>query len=103
MKIQCDCGEFIYDSTDGLPGKARLIPDREWLGLIDRIEEEVLGALSEKRQSFEAAAMALRECLFDVSRTMYQCQSCGTMFVNDRNGKLHSYSSNPGSSPSILS
>jgi hypothetical protein len=41
MKIYCDCGYILSDGTDGLPCKARLIPDQEWEALLTAIADAI--------------------------------------------------------------
>ena len=41
MKIKCQCGAVIVDQTDYLPHKAYIIPDQEWFGILDAIDEAI--------------------------------------------------------------
>ncbi|WP_106401705.1 hypothetical protein [Actinocorallia populi] len=74
MKIRCACGGVIIDNTDFLPGKAYLIADQDW--------EDAIGP-----ESGETARQRLR----DWSRPMWQCQECGSLYIDDREGNVHCF------------
>ena len=80
MKIGCLCGDIITDQTDALPWMGHIIPDQEWFPVfdaIDRIIDETKSGLLE----VEAAYMQLRRVLGDASKPVYQCGSCGRIFI----------------------
>ncbi|SFI39638.1 ubiquitin family protein [Planctomicrobium piriforme] len=90
MKITCHCGRLIPDQTDGLPQKAHVIPDQNWNQTWEQIDK-VLRHLAGRKTSEEAAAMQLRRIVSRVTRIAYQCPDCGRLYLNDEQGKLHSY------------
>lgn len=104
MKITCHCGHLIPDHTDDLPQKGHLIPDQNWNGLWDQIDEELLPKLASQKLSPDAASMQLRDVFSQVTRILYQCQECGRLYINDEHGKLHCYvPRDPTASREILS
>ncbi len=90
MKIHCECGAVIPDSTDGLPHKGRVIPDQEWHPLKDALEK-VIGDVMSRCIDAEAAFMQVHVLLGDASRLVYQCRNCGRLFINDRQHRTHIY------------
>ena len=91
MKISCYCGEMIVDSTDNLPQKGRLIPDQDWLEMFDALEVQVVERLAAGTLSFEAACMQMRELICSPVRGMWQCASCGRIYIDDREGQLQCF------------
>lgn len=90
MKIECVCGDLIQDMTDGLPHKAHIIPDQSWHSLFDALD-----ALTERR-SFtraqrNAACMAMRTLIIEASRSAWQCNSCGRLYLDDNTECLQIY------------
>ena len=41
MKIGCECGSLIIDTTDNLPWKAHFISDKNWFDFQDSIDEAI--------------------------------------------------------------
>lgn len=100
MKLQCPCGSIISDSTDGLPCKAHLIPDQDWVPLCISLEKVVADAVS-RRMELENAFMQIHLLL--ASRLVYQCQDCGRLFVDDNQHNSHIYTpSSDGTCKEIL-
>lgn len=81
MKIHCDCGHPIVDQTDALPYKAHLIPDQHWFTLLDAIDDAIETAARHPQQQ-EREMMRLRTLVGQLSRTVWQCSACGTLFVD---------------------
>jgi hypothetical protein len=69
MKIQCECGSLIYDQTV-------LYPD----------DEAVEGSVATA-----AALERIRQRLGKWSRSMWQCQECGSLYVDDREHRVHRF------------
>ena len=91
MKIGCHCGQTIFDITDALPEKAHLISDQDWLHVFDRLDAEVVDRLADKTLERDAAYMKTRAVIGEAARMMWQCRSCGRLYIDDRSGKLHCY------------
>jgi len=106
MKIRCDCGHVISDSTDHLPYKCELLPDD---GTWENVHEPIVQGLLDFAQSIAPgdregwlsrhfgegyprdidnesilsdfiAARLLR------GLTAYQCTVCGMVLIPKRNG-----------------
>jgi hypothetical protein len=80
MKIQCPCGELIYDGGDGLMNKAHFIADQDW----ERFWDEVDAAVEKSGPSVrdkEAACMRLRG--LRMFRLAWQCTNCGRLHLDD--------------------
>ena len=91
MKIDCSCGASIVDQTDYLPHKGHLIPDQEWFAVFDAIDADIIDALASGRLSRSDAYQLAREIIRRASRLMYQCRSCGRLFIDDTERDLQSY------------
>ena len=91
MKIICHCGQTIFDSTDDLPDKAHFIPDQEWFNVLDRIDAEVIDGIADGTLPQYAAYTKARAIIGRSTRLIWQCRSCGRVYINDRHGKLHCY------------
>lgn len=101
-KLGCICGHTIRDQSDNLPYKADLIPDRKYLGLLDKLDE-IISSLIEANQTGEKAAWIkshfespfyprdltddqMVNDLFtshyiDARKTAYQCEQCGRLWI----------------------
>ena len=88
MKIKCRCGEKIVDNTDYLPHKAYLIRDKDWFGFWDDIDNAIENSGHSTKEK-EAACMKLR--LGNYARKIWQCSSCGRIYIDDEAGELHVY------------
>jgi hypothetical protein len=92
MKIGCHCGSTIYDGTDDIPNKARLTPDQGWFAMWDALEEHVIGAVAAGRLAPDAASMKAREIFWEAgSRLMWQCEACGRLYLDGRDGTLQCF------------
>ena len=91
MKIGCYCGATIYDQSDSLPHKGHFIPDQKWLAAYDAIDEDVIDPLLDGSLEREAAYIKSRGIISGSSRLIYQCRSCGRLYVEDGNRQLHCY------------
>lgn len=83
MKIECACGYPIHDHSDELAHKAHLVPYGWWLRLLEGLDDLIArGGRSARRD--EAAAMHARTLVTRLTRRMWQCDRCGTLYVEDR-------------------
>jgi hypothetical protein len=103
VKITCDCGALIVDSTDDLPHKAHFIPDQRWNALFEALDEQVIDALANRRLDHDAAYRRVRELLIGAVRLMWQCRKCGRLYIDDAQQQLHAYApADEASSKEIL-
>ena len=86
MKIQCVCGAIISDTTDCLPYKAYFIPDQEWFGMWDAIDDAIEHSGPTPKDK-ETACMKLRSQ--GHGQQAWQCTNCGRLHVDDQQGNLH--------------
>lgn len=91
MKIGCQCGATIFDQTDDLPHKAHLIPDQEWFAKFDALDDKVIDPLVRGELTPQAAYMLARAILCEAARLMWQCATCGRLYIDDRANELQSY------------
>lgn len=102
MKIQCLCGEILHDATDGLPNKAHFIPDQKWHGMFESLDWLIENRCDSPRQRDEACNH-LRQLMNSLSRTAWQCRSCGRMYLEDETRDLHCYSpGTPGTTAELF-
>lgn len=93
MKINCHCGNLIVDQTDSLPCKGYIIPDQERFNLMDAIDNAIeKSGPSEKDK--ERACMRIRSLFNKVSKTAWQCSSCGALYIEDNQGGLECFQVN---------
>ena len=92
MKIQCECGNVISDSTDYLPHKAHFVADQDWFDLLENIYERVSNLVEAVRllqdekavsENVMRAIMVIRGDIGKATRLIYQCTHCGRLFVDD--------------------
>ena len=92
MKIQCECGNVISDSTDYLPYKAHFVADQDWFELLENIDKrvsnlvEAVRLLQDEKAASEIAMraiMAIRGDIGKATRLVYQCPNCGRLLVDD--------------------
>jgi hypothetical protein len=100
VKLQCVCGEQIVDQTDALPNKASLIPDQDdervwaaaWADLGSlvtaarrgRTDDWTLRHLGEAPRSASDEDLVwqyLSRVRVRYSRTLFECVSCGRLWV----------------------
>lgn len=90
MKFLCDCGKLIVDQTDDLPYKGHLISDQDYNDYFDAIDAAIeKGGPSQSDKEKEIECMIIRS--INAFRSIYQCSNCGTIFINDSEGKFHLY------------
>jgi len=91
MKIGCECGSTIHDITDEIPYKARFVPDQAWSTMWDRFDE-AFNTIASGELSPAEASMAVREIFSDAGlRQMWQCESCGRLYVDGREKALQCF------------
>lgn len=89
MKIHCSCGNSIIDQSDDLKNKGHLISDTQWLTFWDAIDHAVEQTGNSPEEK-EKAIMQLRRLRY--FKTSWECDNCGTLYINDNNNELVSYS-----------
>lgn len=91
MKIVCHCGSTIYDGPEGNPNKAHLTPDQGWCAMWDTLDNAFDGVAT-GLLSPDAASMRARQAFSDAgSRLMWQCTSCGSLYLDSRDGTLQRF------------
>ena len=91
MKIGCECGGSILDSTDNLSHKAHLILDQDWFNVYDAIDDDVIDPVSEGTLPKENAYMNARQIISSRSRLMWQCPACGRLYIDGNEGTLQCF------------
>ena len=91
MKIECHCGTLVVDQTDDLPHKAHLIPDQAWNAISDAIDDQVIDALDGGHIDRETAYHQARQIIGRSARMMWQCRSCGRLYLDDQRHQLQCY------------
>ena len=91
MKIGCHCGATISDSTDYVPANGHLIRDQEWFNVYDGGDDEVVDSVAAGKMTAEDVYMKSRQIISPRSRLMWQCSTCGRLYVDDINGELQCY------------
>ena len=90
MKLECRCGHVILDIIDYLSNKAHVIPEQLWLDLLDAIDAAIEnpGGTDKAR---ETACMSVRKKLNDSQQTTWQCEACGRLYIDDKQGRTQSF------------
>ena len=91
MKIGCHCGVTLFDQTDGLANKGYLIPDQNWFATSDTLDDEVIAPLSRGTLSEDAACHLSRGILGRAVRQLWQCSTCGRLYIDGLDGTLHCF------------
>lgn len=90
MHFYCNCGNRISDTTDYLSYKGYVISDQDEFDFLDEIDRaiEQSGPSAEDKES---AAMNVRRLWGDLTRTVYQCPECGTIYMNNDKNQLRGF------------
>jgi hypothetical protein len=91
VKIECHCGALLVDHTDALPNKAHYIPDQGWDAVLVGLEAKVVDPLTDRRLTRDGAYQRAREIVIPSARGMWQCSTCGRLYVDDAAGKLNCF------------
>ena len=80
MRIRCECGFAIRDSTDFVAEKAHIIPDQSWEDAFVGMEN-VMSLLA--RGEIDQGQAKLRLLVEVLKRSMlaYQCHECGRLII----------------------
>ncbi|WP_171209086.1 MULTISPECIES: hypothetical protein [unclassified Ruegeria] len=85
MKILCKCGTVIRDQTDYLPHKAYVIGDKDYFEFLDLVDAAILSKDENRERLLENVRGA------EPSRLAWECNSCGRLFFDAKDGKLVEY------------
>ncbi|MCG8577433.1 MAG: hypothetical protein MI810_21305 [Flavobacteriales bacterium] len=88
MKIKCSCNYLIVDSTDNLRHKGHLISNTQYFDFWDAIDEAIEESGDSPKEK-EIAAMELRRK--NLFKLVYECQNCGKLYFDGKDGELISY------------
>lgn len=102
MRIACECGEILRDSTDYLADKGHLIPDQEWFATFDAVDAEVINPLAAGTLDPQTAHRRARSAIQRHARLIYQCAACGRLHVAAASGELHCFVPASPSTPKEL-
>jgi hypothetical protein len=91
VKIGCYCGAVIVDQTDDLPQKAHLIPDQKWFAIYDAIDDEVIDPVADGQLTKKAAYHHARGIIGRNARLMWQCETCGRLYIDGLDGQLRCF------------
>jgi hypothetical protein len=91
VKIGFHCGTSIIDQADDLPHKGHLIPDQEWFATYDAIDDEVIDPVGSGQLSKEAAYHRARQIISRSARLMWQCRTCGRLYIEGVDGQLRCF------------
>ena len=122
--MRCTCGHLIIDQTDDLPYKGEVFPDRGrerlWDAVASDVEEVVALAGPKERAEWvrkrfglaHPADLSVAEIVTDciharrlgVSRTAFECQECGTLWIqtSPTSQRFQGYSPHEGNARGIL-
>ncbi|MHA7966802.1 hypothetical protein ACX93W_22070 [Paenibacillus sp. CAU 1782] len=93
MHFKCQCGYVIRDITDHLPYKGHLVSDQDFFDLLDEIDKAIENSGPSPEEK-EEAIMKARSSFYDLTKTIYQCSSCGNLFFDEGN-ELITFSPHP--------
>jgi len=88
MKIDCKCGNCIHDISDFQSDKAWLIPDKNWENFWSEIYNAIKQSGKSKVEKEYAANSVGRTSSISAYRAMYQCNTCGRIYINNESGTL---------------
>jgi hypothetical protein len=71
MKIGCQCGETISDTSDYLSHKGHLTPDQSLYDVYDAIDQEVIDRVATADLSIDDAYMKARNLISRPTRLMW--------------------------------
>ncbi len=92
MKIKCACGNIIYDQTDMISYKASFVADQDFIDLSDALDQHIQSlAATLTGTPTDKASSVVEQTMHDVqetlrsftSRKIYQCTTCGRLYVDD--------------------
>lgn len=99
MKINCTCGNIIVDQTDYLKNKGYLISDTQWFDFWNDIDNAIEKSGESKKEKEEACMQLRNQNIF---KNLWECTSCGKLYIDDKNGNLISYTSDKNDYNGIL-
>lgn len=93
MRFMCVCGNVIRDTTDNLPYKANYTTDREWEVFYNAVDDYIRKTIEKSGDLIEVKKEALMNDDYPPQeiRSMYQCQECGRLHVEDKKFGLVSF------------
>ncbi len=105
-KLACPCGEIICDNTDHLPYKGHLFADTEFFGLFESVSKDIAGFMAARLSGTERKWLAeyfgnetpmsdedlahtiIARYLIHAPMSVYQCQRCGRVHIQHRDGSM---------------
>ena len=74
-----------------IPYKGYIIPDQDWFGIFEAIDDQIIGPLLSGALEKQSAYYKTFAIVHTSARTMYQCNACGRIYIRDRQGNLQCY------------
>jgi hypothetical protein len=112
--LRCPCGEFVSDGSEWLAHRARFLSDQDYSDLIDALGARLhrLGsvllevppdATAFAREMTERAAADVEEIVARyLRRSLYHCEACGRLTVEDASRRTHAFEPGPAPAPRRL-
>jgi hypothetical protein len=101
MKISCACGSTISDNTDFLSYKARFVADQDFYDVVDASEGSEI-TVSYRDDEPAGTSSVARHRLWRWSRTMWQCTTCGCIWLEDHEHGIRGFTPIESSTPHNL-
>lgn len=98
MKFACHCGATVFDHGGEQTHKAHVIPDEDWLGILEAIDSAIENTVP-AADAREAACMHIRTLLGKLSSPAWQCTQCGRIYLHDASDDLHAFAPELQSAP----
>lgn len=88
MRIDCECGSEIHDSTDSLPHKAHVLADQQLWRFLDVVRDAIKlsGPTPDEKNK---AYMQVHVRFQNLKQLAWQCINCGRIYIDDENGNMH--------------
>ena len=101
MEFKCTCGHLVADETDGIPNKAKLVPDIEFETYSDKADAAIVDFITSimdgRREEWMSrhftegypTDLSNAEMLGDIldwiylgqTKEVYQCDNCGRIWI----------------------
>ncbi|KRE55893.1 hypothetical protein [Paenibacillus sp. Soil750] len=90
MKIRCRCGDIIVDQTDFHSNKGYIISDQDFFDFLDAVDNAIEKSGPTAKDK-ERAVMSIRYLIGELQKTVYQCFTCGRMYINAKENGLKEF------------
>ncbi|MBP1967558.1 hypothetical protein [Paenibacillus aceris] len=90
MKINCRCGSLIIDQTDYHSNKGYIISDQDYFDLLEIIDNAIEKSGPTPKDK-ERAVMGIRSLIGGFQKNVYQCFSCGRIYISTKGNELKEF------------